>query len=60
MTKEDIDTIVELAEASDQFKAGKKLEDLRERSDHWRELYDTIVDNHSSLVEEIKTLVNCN
>ena len=54
LTKEDIDTIVELAEASNEFRAGKKLEELRESSDHWHELYNELKDSKSNLVTEIK------
>jgi len=60
LTKEDIETIVNLAEASNQFRAGQKLEELKESSAHWHELYNELKDNHSSLVEEIKTLLSCN
>ncbi len=59
LSKEDIETIYELAEASNEFRAGQRLEDLKESSDHWRELYDELKENHSSLVEEIKTLLSC-
>jgi len=54
LTKDDIDTIVELAEASNDFRAGQKLEELRESSDHWRELYDQLKDSKSNLITEIK------
>jgi len=60
LTKEDIETIVDFAEASNEFRAGEKLEALKESSLHWRELHEELQDKHSSLIEEIKTLLNCN
>ena len=54
LTKDDIETICELAEASNEFRAGAKLEELRESSDHWRELYDELKSSKSDLITEIK------
>ena len=59
LSKEDIETIYQLAEASNEFRAGEEIEELKETSAHWRELFEELKDNHSSLIEEIKTLLNC-
>ena len=57
LTKEYIETIVELAEASNEFRARKKLEELRESSEHWQELYTQLKDSKSNLVQEIKDVL---
>jgi len=58
LTKEDIETIVELAEASNEFRAGQRLEELRESSKHWQELYTEIKDKKSDLVQQIKDIMS--
>ena len=57
LTKNDIDTICDLAMKDSNFEIGKEMENLAEKSLHWKELYDELKQDRNVLYNDIISLI---
>ena len=57
LTKNDIDTICDLAMKDSNFEIGKEMKNLAEKSLHWQELYNELRKDRDVLYKDILILI---
>jgi len=58
LTKKDINTICELARENSDFDLNIEIQNLAEKSEHWKELYSELVKDKEKLFNDIMSLVH--
>ena len=58
LTKNDVNTICDLAKENPDFNLNQEVEALAEKSEHWQELYSELIRDKEKLFNDIMSLVH--
>ena len=58
LTKNDINTICDLAKQNPEFDLNQEIEALADKSEHWQELYAGLISDREKLFNDIMSLVH--